>query len=230
MTSPLARPSRFACRWAGAAFAIIGALFAGSASADVVLDLDGGGLLPTYTGPANGDLDIQLALTGFDGETFTLGSISEADIGTTDGIAFVWGVNRGAGTARLAAGNPSLGASILFDAVIVLRPDATGSVTTFGPGGAVTTALEDGTVFSFASIFGAFVPLDLLPSTGFTAAQYTFNLWTRGGPGNAGIADFAQDHGNFGSGAVPEPATWALMISGFGLAGASLRRRKALAA
>lgn len=31
-------------------------------------------------------------------------------------------------------------------------------------------------------------------------------------------------------GAVPEPAAWALMISGFGFAGAALRRRRALAA
>lgn len=31
-------------------------------------------------------------------------------------------------------------------------------------------------------------------------------------------------------GAVPEPATWALMIGGFGMAGAMLRRRKAVAA
>ncbi len=31
-------------------------------------------------------------------------------------------------------------------------------------------------------------------------------------------------------GGVPEPASWALMISGFGLAGASLRRRRAIAA
>lgn len=30
--------------------------------------------------------------------------------------------------------------------------------------------------------------------------------------------------------AVPEPATWALMLSGFGLAGAGLRRRRSLAA
>jgi hypothetical protein len=33
-----------------------------------------------------------------------------------------------------------------------------------------------------------------------------------------------------GGGAVPEPATWGLMIVGFGLAGAALRRRKAAAA
>jgi PEP-CTERM motif len=33
-----------------------------------------------------------------------------------------------------------------------------------------------------------------------------------------------------GGNAVPEPATWALMIGGFGLAGSALRRRRALAA
>ena len=32
------------------------------------------------------------------------------------------------------------------------------------------------------------------------------------------------------SGAVPEPATWAMMIAGFGLAGSALRRRRALSA
>ncbi len=31
----------------------------------------------------------------------------------------------------------------------------------------------------------------------------------------------------FGGGAVPEPATWALMLTGFGLAGSALRRRRA---
>jgi hypothetical protein len=30
------------------------------------------------------------------------------------------------------------------------------------------------------------------------------------------------------TGAVPEPAAWALMLAGFGLAGAGLRRRRAL--
>ena len=35
---------------------------------------------------------------------------------------------------------------------------------------------------------------------------------------------------NLSNVAVPEPATWALMISGFGLAGAMLRRQRAIAA
>lgn len=42
-------------------------------------------------------------------------------------------------------------------------------------------------------------------------------------------ACFNAFYGN-GGGAVPEPGTWALMIAGFGLAGATLRRRRALAA
>lgn len=38
--------------------------------------------------------------------------------------------------------------------------------------------------------------------------------------------DFALDEMSFNGAAVPEPTTWALMIMGFGAAGAMLRRRK----
>jgi len=50
---------------------------------------------------------------------------------------------------------------------------------------------------------------------------------TGGGYGTNGIPEVNFSSTGIG---VPEPATWALMIGGFGLAGASLRRRKAVAA
>ena len=64
------------------------------------------------------------------------------------------------------------------------------------------------------------------------------DLWglTFGNGGNGGLKDtlyFAagigdEQHGLFGSfGAVPEPASWATMMLGFGLVGAGLRRRQA---
>jgi len=72
-----------------------------------------------------------------------------------------------------------------------------------------------------------------------------FCNWTNAGVAFAGTAmsiDFGgtanqtgYDNITFGSavaggGGVPEPSVWALMISGFGMAGAMLRRRRALAA
>jgi len=45
-----------------------------------------------------------------------------------------------------------------------------------------------------------------------------------------GIYDVDGHHQGFVLGGVPEPSTWALMIGGFGLAGAMLRRRRSLAA
>jgi hypothetical protein len=53
-------------------------------------------------------------------------------------------------------------------------------------------------------------------ATGFESYQGTQDNWY----------DNGQEHAFYLTSAVPEPASWALMISGFGLAGASLRRRR----
>jgi hypothetical protein len=62
-----------------------------------------------------------------------------------------------------------------------------------------------------------------------------------GGNGGTGVVFGANGNANsqigplldnvvLSTGAVPEPATWAMMIAGFGIAGASLRRRKSAVA
>jgi hypothetical protein len=64
----------------------------------------------------------------------------------------------------------------------------------------------------------------LLPSTGFSVAQYTVNLWPRSGlSDNSQIADFAPDNSNFGV-SVPEPASLALL--GVGMVGLITTRRR----
>lgn len=60
--------------------------------------------------------------------------------------------------------------------------------------------------------------------------------WNYSGLSNARLYQTGQyvpctyDCGGGGNGAVPEPATWAMMILGFGAAGTMLRRRRALVA
>ena len=61
----------------------------------------------------------------------------------------------------------------------------------------------------------------------FTATQ-TSRAW--GYVGGCGGADDGAFVTSFATGAVPEPASWALMVGGFGLFGAAMRRRVAITA
>jgi hypothetical protein len=76
------------------------------------------------------------------------------------------------------------------------------------------------------------VPVSLLPSTGATPANYGFNIWPREGAvvtGNSQITDFAPNNALLsvnGLIAVPEPASWLMMLLGFGLIGGVMRFRR----
>jgi hypothetical protein len=150
--------------------------------------------LPTYTGPKNADLDVRDAEVTYDGTTFTFRSASAGDIGTSPGASFVWEINRGAGTARFTAVGLT---GVLFDAVVVARPDGTGQVTdlTSGAAPAVTT-LPPGSVTLSGPSLTVRVAASLLPTQGLAPTAYTVNLWPRLPGDNSQLADFAPNNSN----------------------------------
>jgi hypothetical protein len=197
------------------------------AAAATVVD-PAGDFLATYSGPQTGNLDVLGASATSDGTNLFLSAVLNGAVGGS-GSLYVFGINRGAGTARLAGGSPSVGASVLFDAVAVLFPDGTGRIATFPAAGAPTiTNLPGAVTVSGNSISGTFA-LSLLPSTGFDPSNYTYTLWSRqrvnpaADGTNAEIADFAPP---VLASAVPEPRSWLMMLLGFGAVGSLLRRRK----
>lgn len=200
--------SRAATRWLAAA--------AVAASPGLSHALDGitdpsGDFLTTFAGSAaSADLDVLSATVTYNAATdiFTLSSTMAGPIGLTPGGFYVWGVNRGAGTAGFAANGLN---GVLFDTVVLLRPNGTGT--------AAGTALPAGSIsVTGNTITGSFSGA-LLPSTGFAKANYTFNLWPRDGAfsGFAAISDFAPNNANFTATVVPEPASLVLMGLGVGL-------------
>lgn len=74
------------------------------------------------------------------------------------------------------------------------------------------------TQFSGPTIFGG---TTALPT--FAPGVFRLNNPFFGGPATLTISQIA-------SGAVPEPASWTMLIAGFGLVGATMRRRKRLTA
>lgn len=210
-------------RWIvlGSALVGIAAATEGRARAGLIFD-PANDFLPTYTaGPKNGDLDVTAVGVTFNGSSFVLTATLNGPLGTTPGALFVWGIDRGAGTARFGP----LAPGVLFDSVVTLRADATGTVNRIVGGG--TSSLAPGDVTVIGNTLTAIVPASFLPSLGKAEADYTFNLWPRLGAGNNNqISDFAPDNSNIGATAVPEPSTVVLASLG-GLILLARWRRKA---
>lgn len=185
--------------------------------------------LPSYTGPrnpvANGDLDVRSVGFFFNGSTYRFTSTSSANIGSTPGGFFVWGVNRGAGTA----GFPTIAPGVLFDMVIIVNPGGTSTVRDLT--NSLATNLAAGAVSFLGNALTVDVPAALLPSRGFAPTAYTANLWPRGLQGGDNvISDFAPDNSNITVQVTPEPGTALLLLPAFAIGMVVHRRRRRRAA
>jgi len=194
------------------------AICATPAAAVTIMDPTGD-FIPSYTaGEPFADLDVTSFSVDYDSmsQFFTLGATFAGDINPQTAGLYIFGVNTGTGIAKPFAsiGQPN----VVFNQAIVIQKNGTGSV---GP-----NALDQAGISIAGNMLTARVPLALLPSTGFGPAQYGFNLWPRNGVGNVNqITDFAPENATISIGAVPEPATWLMMLVGFGGVGFGLRRR-----
>jgi len=201
--------------------------FAGAASAASVSDPDND-FLASFTGSQAGDLDIRNVTATFDGASVTLRATLDGTVGGSPGSLFVWGINRGGGTPRLSFGMPSIGGDVLFDSVAVFFPDGTARAVTFNAMGAPTITPLANAVTVLGNTITGTVPIALLPGNGFAPEDYVYTLWTRlrVNPAMDGTNAEVADFGPAIRASVPEPASWATMIIGFGLVGGTMRSRR----
>jgi hypothetical protein len=192
--------------------------------AHAVSIVDGvGDIIPSFTGIGSPDLDVTNFAVSLDSgaTTFSLGAVLAGDINPALPGFYVIGVDTGAGATRPfgGIGEPN----VIFDQLIIVQKNGTASLV----GGPSLTTLLSGNEFIVS------VPVSLLPSTGATPQNYGFNIWPREGAtvtGNGQITDFAPDNALLAVAGVftpvPEPATWLMMLLGFGLIGGLMRFRR----
>jgi len=195
----------------------------------------------SYAGPNNPGLDV-LSANVFLNPTLQTLTITSTMAGPIAGLldpntganlgSFSWGINHGYGNNNFASiGLPN----VLFDAVLTLNPDGTGTYR-----GAAAPA---GSVIASGNTLTAILPISFLgpppqPANAIgpllPITDWSYNLWPRSSIrtdgttlpfGNAQIADFAPDAQDFTATLVPEPSAVVLLGSGILGVGLSIRRR-----
>jgi hypothetical protein len=162
--------------------------------------------------------------------------------GTSDILAGGFGVNGLPSPGSAIVTVNGISSSVSGNQIGLLQTRTNGATSssqvnevTFGPG--LTT--ENGVAFGLSSS----APLHILdgwhtdcPAIEDCHGGFSFEQYTYLSQPDLPAAYVYSNHGAFDVDsidvtvtAVPEPATWAMMIAGFGLTGAALRRRRALA-
>ncbi len=191
-----------------------GSLVAGAAKVKFNFDL------PSLSGLSNLSADYSLNVTAAAGNPVANVGASLDQPGLKGTFSFIY-----TGPTTVLNGHAISNGANLLTATFFDGGDITGKKN--GTAGSIFASTESGSSITYSS--------DFIDFTGSTVRDlsYTLNAVKPGFGFTAGKAlngFTAAETGEFAYTAVPEPATWAISILGFGLLGATVRRRRQAAA